>query len=194
MAARAYSADPYTEDARQLLGRLFGIDFDAANDIEARRWCDEYARMFQPDWFVGGCRLMLMTWDSTEAPTAPEARRIAANATAAAPAMVRSGIEAQLHVLVAGVLARLGQTADAERLLDSVRTAVAGNRAVAVEPYGTELLQIEAGVRVRLGQRETAITLLNEYLKRKPGLGDWLLRSRRFRELPATRLQRDIDR
>jgi hypothetical protein len=47
MAVRAHRADAYSEDANQVLGRLFQIDFEAANDTGARGWCSAYARQFR---------------------------------------------------------------------------------------------------------------------------------------------------
>ena len=187
-AVRAYSADAYTEDARQLLGRLFTIDLDGANDPEARRWCDEYNRMFQRDWFVGYCRLMLLAWDTTRVPDAAEAHRIAREAAAAAPEVIRGSVSAQLQTLVAGVLARAGTGTAAERLLDAVQTAIVADSAIAREPFGSERLQLEAGVRLRLGQPEAAARLLQAYMKRQPSSAEWLARSRRFRGLPVERL------
>jgi serine/threonine-protein kinase len=187
-AVRAYAADAYTEDARQLLGRLFTIDFDAASDGDARRWCDEYARMFQPDWYVGYCRLMLMGWDSTQSADSAQAHRIARDATAAAPEVIRESVGAQLQTLAAGVLARAGSARSAASLLDAVQTGIAADSTIAREPFGSERLQLEAAVRLRLGQPEVAIKLLQAYMKQRPGSADWLARSRRFRGLPLERL------
>ena len=188
IAERAHSADAYSEDAEQVLGRLFTIAFETANDAEAGRWCEEYERVLAPHWFVGYCQLMLMAWDSTRAATADEARRVARTAVAAAEPTIQRAIAAQMETHVAAVLARLGQRDEAERHLQSVRSMMAADSSVAVEPHGTALLQFEAAARARLGQADAAAALLTQYMKRQPGSASWLARSRRFRDLPVERL------
>ena len=193
MAVRAHRADAYSEDANQVLGRLFQIDFEAANDSGARGWCDTYAREFPQDWFPGFCRLMLMGWDETETPDPAEAWRIARAATAAAPAVIRSPVGAQLRLLVAGVLARLGPDGGAERVLDDLQATIAADSTVAREPFGSDFLQLEAGVRVRLDQRAAAMNLLRAYMDRSASedrvMRERVVRGRRFRELPIEQLR-----
>jgi TolB-like protein len=186
LAMRAQAADAFSEDGQQLLARLFTIDFDDANDRAAQRWCSEYGQRFPRDWYVGYCRLMLMGWDSTEAPDPDQARRVAQVATADAPAVIRSSIAAQLQILVAGVLARRGPNGGAQRILDDVRATVARDPTIARGPFGGELLQLEAGVRARLGQRDAATLLLREYVKQRPDLAERIARGRRFKDLPIT--------
>jgi serine/threonine-protein kinase len=189
MAAKAHVADAYSEDAKQVLARLFVIDFDAANDTSARGWCTTYARQFPRDWFPGYCRLMLMGWDDNEPPNPAEAWKIARAATADAPAVIRSPVGAQLQTLVAGVLARLGPAGGAERVLDEVHATIAADSSVAREPFGSELLQLEAGVRVRLDQSAVAANLLRAYLERTPASAARVARGRRFRELSLEQLR-----
>jgi hypothetical protein len=129
-----------------------------------------------------------MAWDSTETPTADSAWRIARNAAAAAPELIRDAVSAQLEVLVAGVLARTGARDSARRVLDGIASRVNANPTLAREPASSTLLELEAAARVRLGETETAITLLTSYLKRRPDRRTALARDRRFRDLPITGL------
>ena len=186
--ARSYAADAYAEDPRGVIGRLFTYNFVDTEDREARRWCAAYGERFAPDWFAGACRLHLMAWDSTETPTADSAWRIARNAAAAAPELIRDAVSAQLEVLVAGVLARTGARDSARRVLDGIASRVNANPTLAREPASSTLLELEAAARVRLGETETAITLLTSYLKRRPDRRTALARDRRFRDLPITGL------
>jgi eukaryotic-like serine/threonine-protein kinase len=186
--ARSYAADAYAEDPRGVFGRLFTYNFVDNEDREARRWCAAYGDRFAPDWFAGACRLQLMAWDSTETPTADSAWRIAHNAAAAAPELIRDAVSAQLDVLVAGVLARMGARDSARRVLDDIASRVNANPSLAREPASSTLLELEAAARVRLGETETAITLLTSYLKRRPDRRTALARDRRFRDLPITGL------
>jgi len=184
MAARAHAADAFSEDGEQVLGRLFNIAIDDGNDAEARKWCAEYARRFPREWMVGYCRLMLMAWDPAEAPDPEEAWRVARVASDSAAPVIRRAVDAQLRTLFAGVLARLGRTGDAHRVLDSVHAAAAADSTFGRGQHGAELLQLEAAVRVRLGQPDTAMRLLEEYLRRFPDAADRLRQSRRFKGLP----------
>ena len=90
---------------------------------------------------------------------------------------------AQLEMLVAGVLARVGAVDSARRVLDNVAARISVDSSIAREPFGTTLLELEAGVRVQLAEPEKAIEVLTAYLKRVPSKRAALARDRRFRDL-----------
>ena len=184
--ARSYAADPYAEDPRGVVGRLFTYNFVDEEDKEARRWCASYGERFEADWFAGACRLQLMAWDSTDKPTAEAAWQIARNASAAAPELIQRAVSAQLEVLVAGVLARMGAADSARRVLDAVAALVSADASLAREPASSTLLELEAAVRVQLGEPEAAIRLLTGYVRRTPHRREALARDRRFRDLPIS--------
>lgn len=186
--ARSYATDAYAEDPRGVVGRLFTYNFVDAEDREARRWCAFYGERFAPDWFAGACRLQLMAWDSTEKPTADSAWRIARNAAAAAPELIRDAVSAQLDVLVAAVLARTGAADSARRMLDNIASRISADPTQDQEPTSSMLLELEAAARVKLGDTERAIAILTSYLKRASFRRGALVRDRRFRELPITDL------
>ncbi|HEX5077108.1 MAG TPA: serine/threonine-protein kinase [Gemmatimonadaceae bacterium] len=186
--ARSYRADPYAEDPRGVVGRLYEYNFVDADDREARRWCSAYADRFAPDWFAGACRLELMAWDLTERPTPDSAWRVARSAAAAAPELIRDPVTAQLEMLVAGVLARVGAVDSARRVLENVAARIRVNPSVAREPFGLTLLELQAGVHVQLAEPETATNLLSAYLKRVPSRRAALTRDRRFRDLAVASL------
>ena len=189
MAERAYAADAYYRDPREVLNRLFTYSFEDEEDADARRWCAAYGDMFRDDWYVGYCRLTLMMWDAKESPNADSAWAVARTAIAAAPDVIRPAIRAQIQTLLAGVLARAGAPSNARRLLADVHAATQADSHVAREPFGTELLEIEAAVRLRMGQTDSATVLLQELLRRQPDLRARLQRSRRFRDVPFERLR-----
>jgi predicted Zn-dependent protease len=97
--------------------------------------------------------------------------------------VIRAPVRAQLRLQAAGALARSGRLEEARRLLNDVRSEVAEDPVASREPHASVLLQIEAAVRLRLGDADTARALLNELLRRNPDRTERLLRSRRFREL-----------
>jgi serine/threonine-protein kinase len=182
--ARAYDADAYAEGAQQVLGNLYAYSFAEGDDADARRRCRAYGETFPADWFAGFCRLELMAWDSTARPNADSAWRIARAAAAAAQEPIRGVAAAQLGVLVAGVLVRVGQADSARRVLDALHSRIDQDPSTITWRHEHELVTLEAGVRVLLGERERAITLLRQNLKSRPHLQALLARDRRFRSLP----------
>ena len=186
--ARAYAADAYAEDPRGIVSRLFTYNFVDDEDRAARRWCATYDERFAPDVFAGICRLHLMAWDTSETPNADSAWRVARNAAGAASDFTKAAASAQLETLVAGVLARVGAADSARRVLDGIAGRVKADPSIAREPHGSELLELEASVRVRLGEPKTAIKLLTTYLNRRPYRRAALARDRRFRDLEISGL------
>jgi len=183
MADRAYRADAYSRDPQVVVARLFTYAFEAEEDAEASRWCEEYGERLRTDWFAGYCRLMLMTWDTTRAANPDSALRVAGLAIANAPRVIRPSVALQLRTLAAGVLARTSPSG-ARRLLAEVDSTAAADPDAAREPFSSDLLELEAGVRLRLGDRERARDLLAELLRRHPDRAARLGQSRRFRGLP----------
>ena len=183
--ARSYRADAYAEDPRGIISRLFSYNFVDAEDREARRWCSFYGERFARDWLAGFCRLQLMMWDSTERPTPDSAWIVARRAAAVAPELIRGPVTAQLEMLVAGVLARVGAVDSARRVLDDIAARISVDSSIAREPFGTTLLELEAGVRVQLAEPRKAAQVLTAYLKRVPSRRAALARDRRFRDLPV---------
>jgi serine/threonine-protein kinase len=182
---RAYRTDAYFE-ADEILYRLFNITFDLGHDSEARRWCAEISRRLPDSWFIGYCRLMLMAWSTSETPDPDEAWRLAQRATAAAQTAIRATTGAQLDILVAGVLARAVPGDSAPRVLERIRVRAAADPHIARD---RARLQLEAGVRVLLGQHDIAVQLLHEYFESLPDERAVLVRSRRFQPLlPDPRL------
>ena len=133
---------------------------------------------------TGSCRLQLMMWDSTERPTPDSAWIVAHRAAAVAPELIRDPVTAQLEMLVAGVLARVGARDSARRVLENITARISVDSSIAREPFGTTLLELEAGVRVQLAEPHKAIDALTAYLKRVPSKRAALVRDRRFRDLP----------
>ena len=186
--ARAYEADAYAEDAKQILSRLFTYNFVDQDDAEARRWCATYASSQPDDWFGGYCRLQLMAWDPAETPTASAAWQVARASTSVAPEAVRSAVAAQLGMLVAGVLARAGEADSARRVVAAIAERVRHDATMARAPFDLELMELEAGVRVLLHEPDLAVRLLGDYISRRPDRRAVLSRDRRFRDLPIRRL------
>ena len=177
-AERALAADAYLDDSGEMVNRIFSITFEAGDDARARHSCEEIARRFPGTWFVARCELMLMAWSPGTVPDAARARQLMSQAVEATPPVVRGMIGSQLEVLLAGVLARRGDRVEAERVL-----ATAGRDSGPPTGAGLARLQLEASVRVLLGDNETAMDQVLAYLHAKQIDYRVLLRSRRFEPL-----------
>jgi len=189
-AERAYRADAYHSDPQVVLGRLFTYSFEAEEDAEAARWCAEYGRRFDEDWFGGYCRLTLMVWDSTTPANSDTAARIADVSSGLAPRVIRPAVSAQLRTLAAGVTARAGAPAAARRVLAEVRVAAAADPVVTREPFGSDLRELTAAVQIRLGDTVSAARLVRELLARFPERAARMAPGRRFRGLAVDELAR----
>jgi hypothetical protein len=110
---------------------------------------------------------------------------MAREAAANAEDPIRQRVRPWLEILVAGVLARAQHADSAALILDRVRTT--RNLADPNLTPGSDAhvvgLNLEAGVRLLLGQKELAIERLNEYFDYLPDERVVLFEFRRFREL-----------
>jgi TolB-like protein len=183
-AQRAYRQDNWFQ-AEELLYRLFNTTFETGYDAEARHWCDEIRKRFPNTWFVAHCELMLMAWSPEAVPDPNQAWDMAREAAANAEDPIRQRVRPWLEILVAGVLARAQHADSAAHILDRVRTT--RNLADPNLTPGSDAhvvgLNLEAGVRLLLGQKELAIERLNEYFDYLPDERVVLFEFRRFREL-----------
>jgi hypothetical protein len=175
---RAYRADYYFQ-APDIIYRLFNTTFETGEDDEARNWCALIRRRFHESWFVAYCRLMLMTWSPNEPVSADSAWQLVAQATASTPVAVQRIISTQLEVLAAGVVARAVPGDSAARVLERARSRSTTDPALDANSR-LVLLQLEAGVRARLGQTDSAVVLIKQYIDSRPGERDRLANSRIF--------------
>jgi TolB-like protein len=172
-ALRALHADAYLKDADDIVNRLFAASFEVGDDTEAGYWCDEVRRRMPNRWPAAYCDLVLLGWGRNAA--APQkALLVLERFGADDPAMVRNTMRPRLTVLTAAVLARAGLQDSAQLLLRQARGAA---------PQDLELLPLEAGVRVQLGQLPQATALLEEYWKVNPSAKSRLVNSRMLRGL-----------
>lgn len=172
-AARAYEADVFLDGVDEILGRLFSTSFEIGDSAAARRWCAEIGRRLPDGWATAYCQLRLLAWaPGTDPPSAEEAWAIVARGVSGSEA--GEAMRPRLEMLVAAVLARAG-------LRDSAEAVV--QRAAARRPADAELLHLEAGARLLLGQRDSAAALLARYADIDPPGAPSILLSRRFASL-----------
>lgn len=174
-ADRAYRADAYLDAAQEILNRLFVTAYEIGDDSASHRWCDEIGRRFPRSWTSAYCKLSLLAWNRDHPIDRTAVRRawmIAANGNRPAP--LAREMEPRLHMLVAAVLARAG-------LRDSAEAVIERSRGRAY--HDPELLPLEAGVRMPLGQSDVALALLTEYVQGKPAHRAAIICTRRFASL-----------
>ena len=181
-ALRAYQADAYLNDAEQILNRLFLTAYEMGDEALARKWCDEITHRFQQSWTGADCHLSLLAWAGSGRDPAA-ARRAWSIAEGVRRAAIASGTRPRLYMLVAAVLARAGLRDSAESLILRSRTAAAGD---------PEILPLEAGALLLLGQSDTAAALLRQYVREKPLHRAGVACSRRFAALRTLGGQRSV--
>lgn len=173
-AKRALESDAYLTDADEIANRLFTASFEVGDDVEAGHWCDEVRRRQANQWPAAHCDLTLLGWSSTGKPDPRKALLILENSGSEDPAPVRQNMRPHLMILTAAVLARAGSA-------DSANVMLARARASA--PHNSDLIYLEAGVRVLMNERERALGLLREYWKINPSSKARIANGRMFRPL-----------
>ena len=160
-AKEAYEADAYLGSANAILRRLFWTSHDLELYPDALDWCTKGQRRFPADPFFVECRLWMYTTRYDPDPNIDSAwvyhaRYVALNAPPSRPLADKNG-----RILVAGALAR-------KRMADSARTLLQSARVTPDVDPKRELAGNEAVVRVILGDYDTAVTLIENYLTANP--------------------------
>lgn len=158
-ALHAYQADAYLDDAEQILNRLFITAYEMGDDALARSWCDEINHRFQRSWTGANCELGLLAWGDTSADPATVRRAMSTAAESGGAAALLSGTKPRLYMLAAAALARAGLRDSAELMILRARADAAGD---------PEILPLEAGALLLLGQPDSAAARLARYVREKP--------------------------
>src|SRR6202008_3560374 len=158
-ARRAYEADAFAADGRNILFRLYLPSTMTRQWTEAEQWCARGYRRFSDDWLFSFCQLTLLYMPSPERPDAEKAWRLVSQLEHVTPPSERRVLWPRWRMMTAGVLARAGATDSARRTREGARKAGAGD---------PELDFYEAGVAVWLGERSDAMKLLERYIAFSP--------------------------
>jgi TolB-like protein len=173
-AERAYAADAFAEETAANLSRLFTITFETGRDSAAASWCGELRRRQPGHWPSAYCELMLLGWTAPGPDAVRRAEQHLYSFGSADPVSLRELMRPRLEMLYAGVLTRNGQADSARRVMEEARAAA---------PEDRELLQLEAGVRLILGDHDRAAELLRHYFETGHAQRSFFQRSRRFAAL-----------
>jgi serine/threonine-protein kinase len=158
-AQRAYDTDAYLRDANEIVFRLFKTSFELERVADANRWCEQGRRSFPDHWYFSYCELQLLGWPAAPPPARKREWQLVAEARRVAGPETWTWLGPRVEMMAAAVLARLGLPDSADR---STR------RARAEAPQDPELLYYEAVVRLGLGQRDSALRLLDTLVKTSP--------------------------
>lgn len=157
----ALRADRYLTSARTLQSRLFYAQYNTEDFTGAINTCDEGQRRFPTDQSFVQCRLFLFLTPRAGVPNPDSAWVYAARLVAMSPEAGRPLMRRRADVLVAGTLTAAGLRDSARKVLDRARPPAALDPTRSVNGW-------EAAVRVMLGEREKAISLLEDYLAVNP--------------------------
>jgi TolB-like protein/tRNA A-37 threonylcarbamoyl transferase component Bud32 len=159
-ARRAYEADAYLSNAPAILWRLYVTAYDLEQFQDAIHWCDVGRQRFPKDPQFVNCQLWMFTTKARK-PDPDEAWRLAAEYERLLPEQEREYGRREAQIVVAAALARAGLADSARRVLVSARANPD------IDPRG-ELIGYEAVVRVQMGDKEEAVSLIQRYLAAHP--------------------------
>ncbi|MCY7378334.1 MAG: serine/threonine-protein kinase [Gemmatimonadaceae bacterium] len=159
-AQKAYAADAYLANARDVLRRLFWTSHDMEQFPEAGKWCAEGHRRFPRDLPFVECQLWMLTTKARRADP-DEAWRLVDSMRVRTPAKDTAKTDRHARIITAAVLARAG-------LKDSARAVLVRARGTPDIDPEHELVGDEAIARVFLKDYDEAVRLLESYLAANP--------------------------
>jgi tetratricopeptide (TPR) repeat protein len=173
-ARQALEADEFLSDAYVVTSDLFFTALNLERYDDAGEWCAKGARQFPRSSTFMSCAFRIVAWSG-------RGRRAVADAWRFAAVVDRVDTDPEMvgdrRLLVAAVLARSG-------LADSARAVIGRTRAAITTPAAqATLVYDEAYVRLLLGERDTALQLLDKYLRTRPENRGYVAESPWFRAL-----------
>lgn len=159
-AERAYEADAFLADAQGILFRLCHLSIEVKEFDDARRWCDEGRARFPDAGSFIEAKLLLMASDVGPSPEIDSVWATARALERALPPQRRERWRPNGLMYVAAGIARAGLPDSAVAVVRRARKLEQGD-----DPY---LDYYEAYVRLRLGQPDSAMALLEHYVRQRP--------------------------
>jgi serine/threonine-protein kinase len=166
MARNAYEADAYLANADNILASLSDAAYDTEQFAESDKWCAEGARRFPGDYRFTMCQLWgMITPDAV--PNPDQAWRLARRVDSVAPAASRALLAHMARMIVGGATGK--RRAGSENPLgDSARRVLVRARGDADVDPEHELPGYEAIMRAQIGDLDSAIVLLRQYVAYHP--------------------------
>jgi TolB-like protein len=159
-AQQAYEADPYLNDANDIVWRLYSASLDLEDQREATRWCQEGTRRFPDDASFTECQISLFALKGSK-PDIPHLWKLLDQNVQQYPPNERDFRRRRGSLLVAMALGNAG-------LKDSARAVALRARAGPDVDPNRELVYVEMLLRNVLGDRQESLTLLAQYLATNP--------------------------
>ncbi|MGD2134546.1 MAG: protein kinase [Gemmatimonadales bacterium] len=176
-AREALRADAYLRDAASVVNAGFFSALDAGSRQRAEYWCQEAQQRFPDDLRFAECRLVFLNYfgntvaDVTEAWS--ELRQVNRRDTSAVLAESRP----YRQLMVAAVLARAGLADSARAVMRRNRAAIEGGRPRQKAGF------YEAHVYMLLGETDSVLARLAEYIEGYPRQREYIASHRWFRPL-----------
>ncbi len=182
-ARSAFAADAYLEDAPNILGALYLAALMGDSLESSWRYCLRGGRDFPRDPRFIDCHLTLLAEDTRKPPDPRLAWRLVADGMrveppASASSAGRPYLPTYRMMLGAIVSARAGRKDSARAVAARARASLGSSDGLA-----TDFKYDDAFLHVVLGDHETAIQLLSEYLKERPSLTRLVAQHPRWRPL-----------
>jgi DNA-binding SARP family transcriptional activator/TolB-like protein len=162
-AKMALSADQFLKETPEIIWRWFETSFELGLDGEASRACRQLAESRAESWQIAMCELMLDAWAKDRTPDVHRARLVLNDQIESEEMNARSHVPL-VGLLYAAVLARAGQSQDAEKMIADIQERADQ----AATPIQDEMLVFEAATRVRLGELDQAVNLARKYIAGAP--------------------------
>jgi serine/threonine-protein kinase len=175
-AQRAYASDRFLENANLTLYRQFQAAWDMGDAVEARRPCDEGGQRFADDYRFHQCQLMLLAFPG-QRPDIDRAWQHFEAFAQGSPEAVAEVNRSRGQMFVAMALAQAGRPDSARAVALRARTGPD------VDPL-REVTQLEAVVRIFLGEDDEAVGLMAQYLAANPAAREGFRESVAQNDLP----------
>jgi len=173
-AEQAYGSDPYLENTREFLIRLFQYNLQLDRDETAARWCRLGVERFPDIPMFYHCQLQLMAWSSTADADPGRAAELERRTLDYYVPSMRDQLEPNLTLLVAAVLARAGYADSARRVVGRYLRGTSDAAGIVLPA---------AGVLALVGDSVRALDLVGSYLAAHPGDREMIRRSAELRAL-----------
>lgn len=182
-AQTAFGMDTYLREAPTILGALYAATLLKGNAQAAWLWCKRGAIDYPQDVRFIDCQLTLLAEDRSHLPDLGLAWRLAARAEDLDPPIrAKSGgrefLPIYRQMLVADVLARTGRADSARAVARRARGDVKMGSGL-----DTDIRYEEAYLHLLLGERDSALHLLAEYVGARPPLRGLVARHPRWKAL-----------
>jgi eukaryotic-like serine/threonine-protein kinase len=165
-AQQAFAADEFLASANLNFSRAFNATYDLGNTAAAQEWCTRYRARFPNEVRALRCELYLMSMPAAQNPDIARAWRLVDSIVLRTSPRDSARTRLWMRILAAGAIARNAPSNPA--LADSAKRVVLASQGDAVIDPARELPYFGSFVMVILGDGDTAMRLLREYIAGNP--------------------------